>query len=75
MRRFFFDLLISNVVMLDLDGMIHEHIEATVAAADSMARHLFVWRMDLRDCDARVCVRDEQGREIYRTAVRSETAE
>ena len=75
MRRFFFDLLIGNVVMLDPGGMIHEHIEASIAAAERMARHLFIWRMDLRDCGAWVRVRDEQGREVYRTAVWSDSTE
>ena len=74
MPRFFFDLLIGNVVMLDPGGMVHENIGATVAAADRMARHLFIWRTDLRDCDAWVRVRDRQGREVYRTAVGAETA-
>ena len=75
MRRFFFDLSIGNVVMLDLGGIVHEHLEATMATADRMARHLFIWRMDLRDRDAWVRVRDEQGREIYRSAVWSDSAE
>jgi hypothetical protein len=74
MPRFFFDLLIGNVVMLDPGGMVHEHVDAAVGAADRMARHLFIWRADLRDCDAWVRVRDGQGREIYRTAVWSGTA-
>jgi hypothetical protein len=43
--------------------------------ADEMARHLFVWRDDLRDRDAWIRVRDNSGREIYRAAVWSENAE
>lgn len=63
MHRFFFDLLIGNVVMLDPGGMIHEHVGATMSAADTMARHLFVWRAELRDRDAWIRVRDGRGRD------------
>jgi hypothetical protein len=43
--------------------------------ADEMAKHLFVWRDDLRDRDAWIRVRDAGGREIYRAAVWAESAE
>ena len=75
MRRFFFDLLIGNVVMPDPGGLVFERAEATFAAADRMARHLFVWRDDLRDRDAWIRVRDEAGREVYRVAVWSESSD
>ena len=73
MPRFFFDLVVGNVVTRDPGGMFYEHTEAAVAAASKMARDLFIWRTDLRDCEAWVRVRDAKG-EIYRTAVWSETA-
>ncbi|MCJ9700983.1 MULTISPECIES: hypothetical protein [unclassified Bradyrhizobium] len=75
MRRFFFDLLVGNVVKIDPGGMIFEQSNATFVVADEMARHLFVWRDDLRDRDAWIRVRDNSGREIYRAAVWSENAE
>lgn len=75
MRRFFFDLLVGNVVKIDPGGMIFEQSNATFVVADEMARHLFVWRDDLRDRDAWIRVRDNSGREIYRAAVWSESAE
>jgi hypothetical protein len=75
MRRFFFDLLVGNVVKIDPGGMVFEHAKATFAVADEMARHLFIWRDDLRDCDAFIRVRDGGGHEIYRTAVWAEDAE
>ena len=75
MRRFFFDLLVGNVVKIDPGGMVFEHAKATFAVADEMAQHLFVWRDDLRDCDAWIRVRDDGGREIYRAAVWAESAE
>ena len=52
MRRFFFDLLVDNVVKIDPGGMVFEQSKATFEVADEMARHLFVWRDDLRDRDA-----------------------
>ncbi|MCK1717057.1 hypothetical protein [Bradyrhizobium sp. 141] len=75
MRRFFFDLLVGNVVKIDPGGMIFEQSNATFVVADEMARHLFVWRDDLRDRDAWIRVRDNSGREIYRAEVWSESAE
>ena len=48
MRRFFFDLLVGNVVKIDPGGMVFEHARATFVVADEMAKHLFVWRDDLR---------------------------
>ena len=75
MRRFFFDLLVGNVVKIDPGGMIFEQSNATFVVADEMARHLFVWRDDLRDRDAWIRVRDNSGREIYRAAVWSENVE
>ncbi|WP_027551635.1 hypothetical protein [Bradyrhizobium sp. Cp5.3] len=75
MRRFFFDLLVGNVVMIDPGGMVFERAEATFSAADDMARHLFVWRDDLRDRDACIRVRDASGREVYRAAVWAEHAD
>lgn len=75
MRRFFFDLLVGNVVMIDPGGMVFEFDESSVSAADQMARHLFVWRDDLRGRDAWIRVRDTGGREVYRTAVWAEETE
>lgn len=75
MHRFFFDLLVGNVVKIDPGGMVFEQVKATFVVADEMARHLFVWRDDLRDRDAWIRVRDNSGREIYRAAVWSESAE
>lgn len=75
MRRFFFDLLVGNVVKIDPGGMVFEHARATFAVADEMARHLFVWRDDLRERDAWIRVRDDRGHEIYRAAVWAESAE
>ncbi|MFT4117592.1 DUF6894 family protein [Bradyrhizobium sp.] len=75
MRRFFFDLLVGNVVMIDPGGMVFEYAEAPISAADQMAKHLFVWRDDLRDRDAWVRVRDDGGREVYRAPVWSENSE
>ena len=75
MRRFFFDLLVGNVVKIDPGGMVFEHARATFVVADEMAKHLFVWRDDLRDRDAWIRVRDDGGREIYRAAVWAESAE
>lgn len=75
MHRFFFDLLVGNVVKIDPGGMVFEQVKATFVVADEMARHLFVWRDDLRDRDAWIRVRDNSGREIYRAAVWSENAE
>jgi hypothetical protein len=75
MHRFFFDLLVGNVVKIDPGGMVFEHTKATFVVADEMAKHLFVWRDDLRDRDAWIRVRDNSGREIYRAAVWSENAE
>lgn len=75
MRRFFFDLLVGNIVKIDSGGMVFECAEATFVVANEMASHLFVWRDDLRDRDAWIRVRDNSGREIYRAAVWSENAE
>ncbi|WP_027532272.1 hypothetical protein [Bradyrhizobium sp. WSM3983] len=75
MRRFFFDLLVGNTVKIDPGGMVFEHAKATFVVADEMARHLFVWRDDLRDRDAWIRVRDDGGREFYRAAVWSESTE
>jgi hypothetical protein len=75
MRRFFFDLLVGNIVKIDPSGMVFECAETTFVVANEMASHLFVWRDDLRDRDAGICVRDNSGREIYRAAVWSENAE
>ncbi|WP_407183862.1 DUF6894 family protein [Bradyrhizobium centrosematis] len=75
MRRFFFDLLVGNIVKVDPGGMIFEHAGATFVVADEMAGHLFAWRDDLRDCDAWIRVRDADGNEIYRAPVWSERAE
>ncbi|MGY4442448.1 hypothetical protein ACVW04_005267 [Bradyrhizobium sp. LM2.3] len=55
--------------------MVFECAETTFVVANEMASHLFVWRDDLRDRDAWICVRDNSGREIYRAAVWSENAE
>ena len=65
MRRFFFDLLVGNVVKIDPGGIVFERTKATFVVADEMADHLFVWRDDLRDRDAWIRVRDNSGREIY----------
>lgn len=75
MRRFFFDLLVGNIVKIDPGGMIFEQANATFVVADEMARHLFVWRDDLRECDAWIRVRDAGGNEIYRAPVWSENSE
>jgi len=75
MRRFFFDLLVGNIVKIDPGGMVFECREATFVVANEMASHLFVWRDDLRGGDAWIRVRDNSGREIYRTAVWAENAE
>jgi hypothetical protein len=75
MRRFFFDLLVGNVLKIDPGGMVFEHATATFAVADEMARHLFVWRDDLRERDACIRVRDAGGREVYRAEVWSESVE
>ncbi|MGL9618342.1 hypothetical protein QRQ56_10100 [Bradyrhizobium sp. U531] len=75
MRRFFFDLLVGNIVKIDPGGMVFEQANATFVVADEMARHLFVWRDDLRDRDAWIRVRDAGGNEIYRAAVFAECAE
>ncbi|SCB16394.1 hypothetical protein GA0061098_1002116 [Bradyrhizobium shewense] len=75
MRRFFFDLLVGNIVKIDPGGMVFECAEATFVVANEMANHLFLWRDDLRDCDAWIRVRDNSGREIYRAPVWSECAE
>lgn len=75
MRRFFFDLLVGNVVMIDPGGMVFEYMEASITAADQMANHLFVWRDDLRDRDAWIRVRDAGGREVYRAPVLAESAD
>ncbi|MBR0962680.1 hypothetical protein JQ554_01205 [Bradyrhizobium diazoefficiens] len=75
MHRFFFDLLVDNVVKLDPGGMVFEQARATTVVADEMARHLFVWRDDLRGRDAWIRVRDNIGREIYRAAVWAENEE
>lgn len=75
MRRFFFDLLVGNVVKIDPGGMVFEHARAAFVVADEMARHLFVWRDDLRGRDAWIRVRDNGGREIYCAAVWSENVE
>lgn len=75
MRRFFFDLLVGNVVMIDPGGMVFEYTEASIVAADQMANHLFAWRDDLRDRDAWIRVRDAGGREVYRAPVLAESAE
>jgi hypothetical protein len=69
MRRFFFDLMIGNIVKIDPGGMVFECPEATFVVANEMASHLFVWRDDLRDRDACIRVRNADGREIYRAAV------
>jgi hypothetical protein len=75
MHRFFFDLLVGNIVKIDPGGMVFEHAKATIVVADEMARHLFVWRDDLRDRDAWIRVRDVGGREIYRAAVWAESVD
>ena len=75
MRRFFFDLMIGNIVKIDPGGMVFECPEATFVVANEMASHLFVWRDDLRDRDACIRVRNADGREIYRAAVWAESAE
>jgi hypothetical protein len=75
MRRFFFDLIVGNIVKIDPGGMVFECPEATLVVANEMASHLFVWRDDLRDRDACIRVRDAVGREIYRAAVWSENAD
>lgn len=75
MRRFFFDLLVGNIVKIDPGGMIFEQANATFVVADEMARHLFVWRDDLRERDAWIRVRDAGGNEIYRAPVWSENSE
>ncbi|RXH22110.1 MULTISPECIES: hypothetical protein [Bradyrhizobium] len=75
MRRFFFDLLVGNIVKIDPGGMIFEQAGATFVVADEMARHLFIWRDDLRDRDAWIRVRDAGGNEIYRAPVWSECRE
>src|SRR3954451_15729148 len=72
MRRFFFDLMLGNIVKIDPGGMVFECPEATFVVANEMASHLFVWRDDLRGRDACIRVRDTDGREIYRAAVWSE---
>ena len=74
MRRFFFDLLMDNVVVLDPGGMIYEHVDTTITVADGMVRHLLL-RKDLQDRDVWVRVRDARGREVYRAAVAAEAAE
>ncbi|MBR0788607.1 hypothetical protein JQ631_05955 [Bradyrhizobium manausense] len=75
MRRFFFDLLVGNVVKIDPAGMVFAHAKATFAVADEMARHLFIWRDDLRDREAWIRVRDDGGHEIYRAVVWAESAD
>jgi hypothetical protein len=75
MHRFFFDLLVGNIVKIDPGGMVFESTEATVVVANEMANHIFVWRDVLRDRNAWIRVRDNSGREIYRAAVWSECAE
>ena len=75
MRRFFFDLLVGNIVKIDPGGMIFEQAGATFIVADEMAKHLFVWRDDLRDRDAWIRVRDAGGKEIYRSPVWAQNAE
>ena len=75
MRRFFFDLLVGNVVEIDSGGMVFAHAKATFVVADEMARHLFIWRDDLRDSEAAIRVRDDGGHEVYRAAVWADTAE
>ena len=75
MRRFFFDLLVGNVVMIDPGGMVFECAETSISAADQMAQQLFVWRDDLRGGDAWIRVRDKGGREVYRAAVWAESTE
>jgi hypothetical protein len=75
MRRFFFDLMLGNIVKIDPGGMVLECPEATFVVANEMASHLFVWRDDLRGRDACIRVRDTDGREIYRAAVWSENVE
>ncbi|MBR0990644.1 hypothetical protein JQ580_07945 [Bradyrhizobium japonicum] len=75
MHRFFFDLLVGNIVKIDPGGMVFESTEATVVVANEMANHLFVWRDDLRDRNAWIRVRDNSGREIYRAPVWAESGE
>src|SRR3954453_23680028 len=75
MRRFFFDLMLGNIVKIDPGGMVFECPEATFVVANETASHLFVWRDDLRGRDACIRVSDTDGREIYRAAVWSENVE
>ena len=75
MHRFFFDLLVGNIVKIDPGGMVFECTEATFVVANEMANHLFVWRDDLRDRNAWIRVRDKSGREIYRAPVWAESGE
>ena len=75
MHRFFFDLLVGNIVKIDPGGMVFECTEATFVVANEMPNHLFVGRDDRRDRNAWIRGRDNSGREIYRAPVWAESGE
>ena len=69
MPRFFFDLFFDHYVILDPGGMVFECVTNATAAADEMARHLLVWRTDLRNSGSRIRVRDERRNEVCRLSI------
>jgi hypothetical protein len=69
MPRFFFDLFLEPVVVLDPGGMLFEYVTTVATAADGMARHLFESRTELRGNGSWIRVRDERGREVYRASI------
>ena len=69
MPRFFFDLFLERTVVLDPGGMLFERQGNVAAAADEIARHLFVSRSDLRNSGSWIRVRDERRQEVYRSQI------
>jgi hypothetical protein len=74
MPRFFFDLFLDRVVVLDPGGMPFEFAAGAVAAADKIARHLLASRPELRRDGSWIRVRDERGKEVYRSTIDPQSA-
>jgi len=74
MPRFFFDLFFEQVVVLDPGGLLFECPINATAAADELARRLFVLRADLRRSGGWIRVRDERRAEIHRSTIDADAA-
>jgi hypothetical protein len=74
MPRFFFDLFFDHYVVLDPGGMVFEYATSANAVADEMARHLLVWRAELRNSGSWIRVRDKHRNEVYRSSIDPDAA-